>query len=720
MKVLITGAFGFVGTNLSAYLAAKGHEVWGVDLLRPRSGRDGDGEKCGNALMRECLNGGENAERSTLNAQRSSEEGVYSRCFCWEELENIPWQDVDAVVHLAGKAHDTRNASDPQSYFDVNVELTKKVIENFSRKDAKAQRKFILFSSVKAVADRVEGVLTETAVPDPKTAYGQSKLEAEREVLKCESSEVRELATANDGNFRTSELQNFRTYILRPCMIHGPGNKGNLNLLYGVVKRGVPWPLGAFENRRSFASIGNVCAVVEGLLTRDVAPGVYQVADDEPIGTTELIGLMAEAAGRRARVWRVPAGLMRLLARIGGGLRLPLDSERLNKLTESYVVSNAKIKQALGWERMPVAAREGMRRTLREWEAPVDAGTDAERRPLFSIVMPVLNAGPFLERALRSVLEQAGEDTEVIVVDGGSTDGSAEVIRAVGRGKINAETQRRGGSSFVGGEGENAERRTQNAERRSGGGWTGELPDSRTRFHWCSERDEGQSAALNKGFARASGKFLLWVNGDDLLMPGTLDKARAYLREHPECRWLAGNLVYIDEQDRVLRCARDGRWHDGLYRNAPVRVYGPTSFFSRELFERVGGLDETLHYLMDTELWLRFRAAGERFERLDHYCWAFRVHGGSKTAGELIGQVDPVIGAERARVYARHGLCVTRAGLWRQRFWRLVNGCYARAWRDTRIYCGHTVAAMAREGSGCDSTLLNPHPHLKEYLGGRS
>jgi nucleoside-diphosphate-sugar epimerase len=339
------------------------------------------------------------------------------RCFDWEELEQIPWGEVDAVVHLAGKAHDTRNASDPQSYFDVNVGLTKKVISSLvhycvsasvGKQEAIVNKqsatgndstnvlpKFLLFSSVKAVADRVEGVLTEEAVPAPQTPYGQSKLEAEGVVRSslvhyCASALVERAEGGESvgnkqpaiGNDSTNERMNSRTnelfyYILRPCMIHGPGNKGNLNLLYGVVSKGVPWPLGAFENRRSFASIGNVCAVVEGLLTGSAPAGVYQVADDEALATNELIGLMAETLGRRARVWRVPAGLIRWAARCGDALRLPLNSERLKKLTESYVVSNAKIKKALGWEAMPVRAEEGMRKTLESFG--ISSLTEAQR-----------------------------------------------------------------------------------------------------------------------------------------------------------------------------------------------------------------------------------------------------------------------------------------------------------------------------------------------------
>ena len=137
-----------------------------------------------------------------------------------------------------------------------------------------------------------------------------------------------------------------------------------MNLLYRVVSKGIPWPLGAFENRRSFASIGNVCAVVEGLLRQDVLPGAYQVADDEALATNELIRLMADTLGRRARLLNIPRGLVRTLARMGDWLHLPLNSERLKKLTESYVVSNARIRHVLGWERMPVATRDGLRLTL--------------------------------------------------------------------------------------------------------------------------------------------------------------------------------------------------------------------------------------------------------------------------------------------------------------------------------------------------------------------
>ena len=160
-----------------------------------------------------------------------------------------------------------------------------------------------------------------------------------------------------------------QVYILRPCMIHGPGNKGNLNLLYNVVKKGIPWPLGDFENKRSFTSIDNLCYVVEGLLTKDVASGIYHMGDDEALSTNELIALMCEAMGKEPHIWKMNRKMMEGCAGLGTLLHLPLNTERLRKLTENYVVSNEKIKSALGIDRMPVRAEDGIMKTIRSFTA---------------------------------------------------------------------------------------------------------------------------------------------------------------------------------------------------------------------------------------------------------------------------------------------------------------------------------------------------------------
>ena len=207
---------------------------------------------------------------------------------------------------------------------------------------------------MKAAADTVPGnVLTENVVPAPIGPYGESKIKAEEYILENE-----------ERRMKNEECSKKRVFILRPCMIHGPGNKGNLNLLYGVVSKRIPWPLGAFENKRTFTSIDNLCFVIEGMLTKELESGIYHMADDEALSTNELIEVMCEAMGRKAHIWRINRGLVEAMATIGTWLHLPLNKERLRKLTENYVVSNAKIKKALGIEQMPVRAKDGLRKTI--------------------------------------------------------------------------------------------------------------------------------------------------------------------------------------------------------------------------------------------------------------------------------------------------------------------------------------------------------------------
>ena len=245
MNILITGIHGFVGSNLVLSLKER-HVLYGLDIVAPKK------------------------------------EGV-ARTYSWEELEGV--EGIDAIVHLAGKAHDTKNEALAETYFTINTGLTRKVFDFFVKSSAK---KFIFFSSVKAVADFVVGdKLTEEVIPTPKGPYGESKIAAENyilEQLKIENGELK--------------MHGKQVYILRPCMIHGPGNKGNLNLLYSVVKKGLPWPLGDFENRRSFTSVDNLCYVVNGLIEKDVPSGIYHMADDEALSTNELIREMCEVMGR--------------------------------------------------------------------------------------------------------------------------------------------------------------------------------------------------------------------------------------------------------------------------------------------------------------------------------------------------------------------------------------------------------------------------------------
>lgn len=313
MKVLITGVHGFVGSNLVTYLAPQ-NEIYGLDIIAPEK------------------------------------EGVV-KTYSWDDLDAGKVTDVDAIIHLAGKAHDTKNQTVADVYFKVNRDLTIKIFDYFC--EHPSIKKFVFFSTAKAAADKVDGVLTEDVVPSPVGPYGESKIAAEQYLL----SKMEEVRSKGKD-----------IYIFRPCMIHGPGNKGNLNLLYNVVKKGIPWPLGAFENRRTFTSIENICFAVNGVLTKDVPSGIYNMGDDETLSTNELIEEICKSLGKKAHIWKLPKGLMNGVAKVGGWLHLPLNPERLRKLTESYISSNAKIKKALGVEKLPVDARQGLKVTLESFK----------------------------------------------------------------------------------------------------------------------------------------------------------------------------------------------------------------------------------------------------------------------------------------------------------------------------------------------------------------
>lgn len=299
---VITGCNGFVGLNLTSFLKTINYSFIGVSR-NPNIGQ-----------------------------------------ISYNDLDVNILNSSNVLIHLAGKAHDTKKILNYSEYYDVNTDLTVKLFDMFLNSTCTI---FIFMSSVKSIADDVCGVLTEADLANPQTHYGKSKLLAEKYIL---SKKI---------------PKNKKVYILRPCMIHGPNNKGNLNLLYKLVSRNIPWPLGLFENKRSYCSVENLSFVIKELIDNNEIPsGIYNVSDDYPLSTNDLIHLIADSQNKNIQIFNVPKIIVQTMAKIGDRISFPLNSERLKKLTESYIVSNEKITKAIG-KPFPIDSKDGMLKTFK-------------------------------------------------------------------------------------------------------------------------------------------------------------------------------------------------------------------------------------------------------------------------------------------------------------------------------------------------------------------
>jgi len=227
----------------------------------------------------------------------------------------------------------------------------------------------------------------------------------------------------------------------------------------------------------------------------------------------------------------------------------------------------------------------------------------ASQQPLISIVTPSFNQAPFLEETLRSVLEQDYPNLEYIVVDGGSTDGSLEIIRRY-------------------------------ADRIA---W------------WVSEPDRGQTDAINKGFAHAHGEIFAWLNSDDTYQPRALSEAAAYLTAHPEAGMVYGDANLVDESGQVIGQFPAAQTDYKHLRRGYVHIPQQAAFFRASLWHLVGPLDPTFYFAMDYDLWVRLaRLAPLRYQPRR---WAnFRLHSRGKSVIS-----DDRCWPEMLRVHRREG-----------------------------------------------------------------
>lgn len=209
---------------------------------------------------------------------------------------------------------------------------------------------------------------------------------------------------------------------------------------------------------------------------------------------------------------------------------------------------------------------------------------DSAARPIVSIITPSFNQGQFLEQTICSVLEQDYPAIEYFIVDGGSTDGSLEIIRSY-------------------------------AQRLA---W------------WVSEKDGGQTDAINKGFARATGEILAWLNSDDTYLPGAVSEAVAFLQTHPDVGMVYGDANLTDKGGDMIGRFPARQMDYRRLRRGSVHIPQQAAFFRAELWRRVGPLDPSFYFAMDYDLWVRLA----KISRLQYHprLWAnFRLHGQGKT-----------------------------------------------------------------------------------------
>lgn len=205
-----------------------------------------------------------------------------------------------------------------------------------------------------------------------------------------------------------------------------------------------------------------------------------------------------------------------------------------------------------------------------------------------SVVTPSFNQGAYLEATLRSLLSQNYPDLELIVIDGGSTDHSVEIIRRY--------------ESFL--------------------------------SHWESERDRGQSHALNKGFAHVHGAIWTWLNSDDLLEPGVLQRVAGLFQEHPEVGVVYGDCVYVAQDGETIVGEFRGEPYSRLRHLAHRFIAQPSCFFRSSMVPPA--VREDLHYCMDYDLWLKLAARGVKFHYVPEVFSRYRLHEESKSVGALV------------------------------------------------------------------------------------
>lgn len=266
-----------------------------------------------------------------------------------EWKNNLP-SEAEVFINLIGKAHDHEGRASYADYYEANVELTKQIFSEFFK--SKAQL-LIHISSIAALEELESPYpLKEEDFNNPLSHYGKTKREAEVWLLNQHLPKEKKII------------------ILRPPLVHGEGDKGNLGLLYKFISKGIPYPLSAFENSRSFLSMDNFIFFLKEIISNQdkLDSGIYHIADDEVLSTKEILEIIKRVENKKIIDLYIPPIVIKVLAKIGDFSPFPLNTKRLKKMTSNLEVSNQKIKSVLDIKKLPISAEKGIEITIKSFK----------------------------------------------------------------------------------------------------------------------------------------------------------------------------------------------------------------------------------------------------------------------------------------------------------------------------------------------------------------
>lgn len=271
--------------------------------------------------------------------------------------------------------------------------------------------------------------------------------------------------------------------------------------------------------------------------------------------------------------------------------------------------------------------------------------------PVLSIVVPSYNSEHYIRECLESLRAAKSDRVEYILIDGGSSDNTMSIVE--------------------------------------------EYRDLFTVV--ISEKDKGQSDAINKGFRKATGQFLTWLNSDDVLLPEVLPPLVEYLQSTEEdC--VFGNVLWFDACGEITRVAYGPRRNHRLVNSHLLLPFGPSAFVRRSIWEKIGGLDLSYHYIMDIEYWWRIVRSGYQVGRVPFVVWGLRFHEESKTSPVILhGEAPEKMVEERARLAALYdlpGMSRTRRAV--QFFERVIDGTLFKTMYETLKYRRKAISEYAK------------------------